>query len=111
MDMDVDTGLETKVLGGDAMGEFMTAFEAFKDANDERLDQIEQRMSADVPAKHAKIKKQLSKLIHVPFKFEFGGSQVIFHEVEEDYSAHDKVRDKQQIEAFRELDADAPGAN
>ncbi len=63
------------------------------------------------PVKHVKIKKQLSRLIHVPFKFEFGGSQVIFHEVEEDYSAHDKVRDKQQIEAFRELDADAPGAN
>ena len=63
------------------------------------------------PAKHAKIKKQLSRLIHVPFKFEFGGSQVIFHEVEEDYSAHDKARDKQQIEAFRELDADAPGAS
>ena len=63
------------------------------------------------PSKHAKIKKQLGKLIHVPFKFEFGGSQVIFHEVEEDYSAHDKVREKQQIEAFRELDADAPGAS
>jgi D-glycero-alpha-D-manno-heptose-7-phosphate kinase len=63
------------------------------------------------PSKHAKIKKQLSKLIHVPFKFEFGGSQVIFHELEEDYSAHDKVRDKQQIEAFRELDANAPGVS
>ena len=63
------------------------------------------------PAKHVKIKKQLSRLIHVPFKFEFGGSQVIFHELEEDYSAHDKARDKQQIEAFRELDASAPGAN
>ena len=63
------------------------------------------------PSKHAKIKKQLGKLIHVPFKFEFGGSQVIFHELEEDYSAHDKARDKQQIEAFRELDADAPGAS
>jgi D-glycero-alpha-D-manno-heptose-7-phosphate kinase len=47
----------------------------------------------------------------VPFKFEFGGSQVIFHELEEDYSAHDKARDKQQIEAFRELDDNAPGAS
>ena len=63
------------------------------------------------PAKHGKIKKQLSNLIHVPFKFEFGGSQVIFHELEEDYSAHDKARESQQIEAFRELDASAPGAN
>ena len=40
----MDTGLETKV----AFGDFMQAFEAFKDANDERLAQIEQRMSADV---------------------------------------------------------------
>ncbi len=63
------------------------------------------------PSKHAKIKKQLGKLIHVPFKFEFGGSSVIFHELEEDYSAHDKARETQQIEAFRELDANAPGAS
>jgi HK97 family phage major capsid protein len=40
----MDNGLETKV----AFGDFMQAFEAFKDANDERLAQIEQRMSADV---------------------------------------------------------------
>jgi HK97 family phage major capsid protein len=40
----MDNGLETKV----AFGDFMQAFEAFKEANDERLGQIEQRMSADV---------------------------------------------------------------
>ncbi len=40
----MDTGLETKV----AFGDFMQAFEAFKDANDERLADIEKRMSADV---------------------------------------------------------------
>ncbi len=46
--------LETKVArgtGADATGaysEFMTAFEAFKDANDERLEQIERRMGSDV---------------------------------------------------------------
>lgn len=40
----MDNGLETKV----AFGDFMQAFEAFKEANDERLEQIEQRMSADV---------------------------------------------------------------
>jgi HK97 family phage major capsid protein len=49
-----ETGLETKVAspGGAessaAYADFMTAFEAFKDANDERLDQLERRMSADV---------------------------------------------------------------
>ncbi len=40
----MDTGLETKV----AFGDFMEAFEAFKDANDERLAQIEKRMGEDV---------------------------------------------------------------
>ena len=40
----MDTGLETKV----AFGDFMQAFEAFKDANDERLVQIEKRMDAEV---------------------------------------------------------------
>jgi HK97 family phage major capsid protein len=44
---------ETKVAGaasievGEAFGEFMTAFDAFKQANDERLGEIERRMSAD----------------------------------------------------------------
>ena len=46
--MDVNTGLETKVATGDAMGDFLGAFEAFKEANDERLEQIEKRMTADV---------------------------------------------------------------
>ena len=40
----METGLETKV----AFGDMMQAFEAFKEANDERLDQIEKRMGADV---------------------------------------------------------------
>jgi HK97 family phage major capsid protein len=40
----MDNGLETKV----AFGDFMQAFEAFKDANDERLAQIETRLGADV---------------------------------------------------------------
>ena len=39
----MDNGLETKV----AFGDFMQAFEAFKDANDERLGQIEKRMGED----------------------------------------------------------------
>jgi HK97 family phage major capsid protein len=46
--MDVNTGLETKVVTGDAMGDFLGAFEAFKEANDERLEQIEKRMAADI---------------------------------------------------------------
>ena len=40
----MDIGLETKVAHGD----IMEAFEAFKDANDERLTQIERRFGEDV---------------------------------------------------------------
>ena len=32
----------------DAFGDFLSAFEHFKDANDDRLSQIEKRVSADV---------------------------------------------------------------
>jgi HK97 family phage major capsid protein len=46
--MDVSTGLETKVAGGDPLPELLQAFEAFKEANDRRLAEIEKRMSADV---------------------------------------------------------------
>jgi D-glycero-alpha-D-manno-heptose-7-phosphate kinase len=60
------------------------------------------------PSKQAKIKKQLGRLIQVPFKFEFGGSQIIFYDLEEDYSKHEKARDRQPIEAFRELNQDNP---
>jgi HK97 family phage major capsid protein len=42
---------ETKALSADVTGafdDFMSAFEGFKEANDERLNQLEKRMSADV---------------------------------------------------------------
>jgi HK97 family phage major capsid protein len=51
----MESGLETKIAAlppeseiAGAFGDMMRAFEAFKDANDERLDDIEKRMSADV---------------------------------------------------------------
>ena len=47
-----DTPIETKADTGygiaDAFGEFMRTFEAFKETNDDRLAQMERRMSADV---------------------------------------------------------------
>ncbi|MEM7429478.1 MAG: phage major capsid protein, partial [Pseudomonadota bacterium] len=54
--MDPGTGLETKVAGAQTMtadvagafDDFMMAFDQFKQANDERLDEIERRMTADV---------------------------------------------------------------
>jgi D-glycero-alpha-D-manno-heptose-7-phosphate kinase len=39
----------------------------------------------------------------VPFKFEFSGSQIIFYDHEEDYSAEERARASQSIETFREL--------
>jgi hypothetical protein len=39
----------------------------------------------------------------VPVKFEFGGSQIIFFDREEDYSAEEQARSARTIDAFREL--------
>jgi len=55
------------------------------------------------PSDQPKIKERLSKLIYVPFKIEHSGSQIIFFDLEEDYSAEDQARASQTIEAFREL--------
>lgn len=38
------------------------------------------------PSNQSKIKKEFSKLIHVPFKFEYEGSKIIFHDPEDDLS-------------------------
>lgn len=56
------------------------------------------------PEKQNKIRKQFSKLIEVPFEFEFSGSQIIFFDIEEDYAKHEKQRAKRQIDAFSELE-------
>ena len=63
------------------------------------------------PEKQAKVRKQLKRLIEVPFEFEFSGSQIIFFDLEEDFAKHDKARNRRHIEAFSELDANAPGAS
>jgi hypothetical protein len=39
----------------------------------------------------------------VPFKFDFGGSQIIFADREADYVAEEKARDSKTIRAFTEL--------
>lgn len=55
------------------------------------------------PPAQEKVKAKLDKLIHVPFKFEFSGSQIIFFDMQEDYSELDRRRATQRIGAFREL--------
>jgi D-glycero-alpha-D-manno-heptose-7-phosphate kinase len=55
------------------------------------------------PSKQAKLKRRLNKLIHVPFKFESSGSQIIFFDPEQDYSREEKARVFQSEFVFREL--------
>jgi D-glycero-alpha-D-manno-heptose-7-phosphate kinase len=58
------------------------------------------------PERHAHIRAELDEFIHVPFRFEFSGSQIIFMDRQEEYadlgSAVPKAR-------FRELDNLADG--
>lgn len=55
------------------------------------------------PSKQKRVRELLSNLIYVPFKFEFSGSQIIFFDEEEDYSAVEEARSKQSVDPFREL--------
>ena len=55
------------------------------------------------PGRKEKVREKLSKLIHVPFKFETTGSQIIFFDPEADYSADETARATCSIEAFEEL--------
>jgi D-glycero-alpha-D-manno-heptose-7-phosphate kinase len=55
------------------------------------------------PAKQTAVKRRLSKLIYVPFKFESSGSQIIFFDPEQDYSREEKARILQSDLVFREL--------
>jgi D-glycero-alpha-D-manno-heptose-7-phosphate kinase len=55
------------------------------------------------PRDQARVRARLSRLLHVPFRFEYGGSQIIFYDPEEDYSAAQEARDAGGIDAFREL--------
>ncbi len=63
------------------------------------------------PKRQARIKKQFNRLIHVPFQFEFGGSQIIFFDREEDYAKHDRARSRRPIAPFRELNPDSASAS
>ncbi len=55
------------------------------------------------PERQQRVKDQLNKLIHVPIKFEFNGSQIIFFDRERDYAAEEEARANQTVAAFHEL--------
>jgi D-glycero-alpha-D-manno-heptose-7-phosphate kinase len=55
------------------------------------------------PERHAAIRERLNKLLLVPFQFDMHGSQIIFYDPGEDYSAAERDRANRPIEAFSEL--------
>ena len=55
------------------------------------------------PTEQEMVKERLNKLIHVPFKMEPSGSQIIFFDHEEDFSQVEQARANQRVQAFREL--------
>ncbi len=55
------------------------------------------------PACHGAIREGLNRLIHVPFKLEGSGSQIIFFDAEEDYSSVEEARNGRLILPFQEL--------
>ena len=63
------------------------------------------------PDLHGKVREKFNNLIHVPFRFEYSGSQIIFFDHEEDYSAVEQARANQTIQAFRELNQSQTGRN
>jgi D-glycero-alpha-D-manno-heptose-7-phosphate kinase len=60
------------------------------------------------PGTHKRIREKLNKLIYVPFKFEFSGSQIIFFgPQQENYAELEKERAKQPNRVFKELTDEA----
>jgi D-glycero-alpha-D-manno-heptose-7-phosphate kinase len=55
------------------------------------------------PSRQREIREKLNTLIHVPFKIEFSGSQIIFFDAEEDYSFEEKDRAGRSIRSFQEM--------
>jgi D-glycero-alpha-D-manno-heptose-7-phosphate kinase len=55
------------------------------------------------PDRQEQVRARLDTLIHVPFRFEFSGSQVLFADTEQEYPREEEARARQATRAFREL--------
>lgn len=55
------------------------------------------------PAARRSVRETFYRLIHVPFQFSTGGSQVIFFEPDRDYAAEEQIRQRYALTPFREL--------
>jgi D-glycero-alpha-D-manno-heptose-7-phosphate kinase len=60
------------------------------------------------PKRHDDVRQELAELIHVPFKLDSSGSQIIYYEPEQDYSASEEQRALQALRPFRELELNQP---
>ena len=58
------------------------------------------------PEKQKKIRKVFERLLNVPIKFEFSGSQIIYFFPEARYDNEEKFRNEHPIQAFHELEID-----
>jgi D-glycero-alpha-D-manno-heptose-7-phosphate kinase len=54
------------------------------------------------PEAQENIRQKLSRLIHVPFKFDYSGSRIIFHEAGDDYAEENRERELRAIAPFRD---------
>lgn len=54
------------------------------------------------PDDHDALRKKLESLIHVPFRFETGGSQIIFYDPETEYLAEERARANGSPRGFRD---------
>lgn len=57
------------------------------------------------PGLQGQVREKLSDFIHVPFKFEFAGSQIIFYDPEQDFSVLDRECSVLPMRQFQELDS------
>lgn len=55
------------------------------------------------PDRQKAVREIFKKLIYVPFKFEFSGSQIIFIDPEEDYLKEERDRNRRAISKFQEI--------
>ncbi len=56
------------------------------------------------PERQRAVRESLSRLLHVPFAFDWGGSRVIFYDPEPDYTEADADNRRRDLTAFREID-------
>jgi D-glycero-alpha-D-manno-heptose-7-phosphate kinase len=54
------------------------------------------------PDRHAELREKFEGMIHVPFRFESGGSQIIFYDPETEYHDHERARAVGPPVVFRE---------